>query len=441
MMKGDFGRVTFEATRHMRRVLRQQGRVDVEADTNEQVAILLHYMEAMMADLVGPYAAPVHVAGSAFDHFLIKQSDEESKFTIDPGHYWVDGLLCENDSDEPVSYMDQPDYPDPPWPEDGWSLAYLDVWERHLCADEYPSLREVALGGPDTASRAHLVWQVKLAPLGVAATAKKPPQKSVDEGFADLVDEVQPLNRGRLTVTSKDEGDTDPCVTPPESRYRGLENQLYRVEIHDPGPAGTATFKWSRDNGSTVFPARWLRGTKVKLERLSLDPRFTLKPGDWVEVVDDSVSLRCLAHELVQVDAVDYDELEVTLRGNPPANYEPAAPTHPMLRRWDQHAPDGAVGVEENVELDLEDGIMIEFEPAPEDEPAHMYRTGDYWIFPARVATGDVEWPRDESDQPTSLPPDGVLHHYAPLAAVRITGKEVAPPVSDLRTRINHLTT
>src|SRR6185295_16365471 len=41
----------------------------------------------------------------------------------------------------------------------------------------------------------------------------------------------------------------DPCIIDPESVYRGAANQLYRVEIHTGGVAGTATFKWSRDNG------------------------------------------------------------------------------------------------------------------------------------------------------------------------------------------------
>src|SRR5262245_20962620 len=161
-MKGDFARVTFDATRHMRRVLRQQGRVDVEADANEQVAIVLHQLEAMMADLIGPYAVPQPM-NSAYDHFQIVDTGDgaDFDFSIAPGHYWVDGILCENDVDAPLSFLDQRDFtPEPPEP--GTYIAYLDVWERHLCADEEPSLREVALGGPDTATRTRLVWQVKL---------------------------------------------------------------------------------------------------------------------------------------------------------------------------------------------------------------------------------------------------------------------------------------
>ena len=55
------------------------------------------------------------------------------------------------------------------------------------------------------------------------------------------------LTTGTFEVAPVD----DPCELPPTGGYRGLENQLYRVEIHDPGqPGGTATFKWSRENAS-----------------------------------------------------------------------------------------------------------------------------------------------------------------------------------------------
>ena len=44
--------------------------------------------------------------------------------------------------------------------EQGPSLVYLDVWERLVTAVEDDSIREVALGGPDTSARTKLVWQV-----------------------------------------------------------------------------------------------------------------------------------------------------------------------------------------------------------------------------------------------------------------------------------------
>ena len=40
--------------------------------------------------------------------------------------------------------------------------VYLDVWERHVTYLDDDRIREVALGGPDTATRAKVVWQVKI---------------------------------------------------------------------------------------------------------------------------------------------------------------------------------------------------------------------------------------------------------------------------------------
>ena len=52
-MKGDFTRDTFDQMRHFSRVLMQQGRVQLDADFNEQVSILLHYLRSLAADLGG----------------------------------------------------------------------------------------------------------------------------------------------------------------------------------------------------------------------------------------------------------------------------------------------------------------------------------------------------------------------------------------------------
>ena len=50
-MKGDFSRNTFDPGNHYSAVLMQQGRVQVDADWNEQAAIGLHYLRRLAADL------------------------------------------------------------------------------------------------------------------------------------------------------------------------------------------------------------------------------------------------------------------------------------------------------------------------------------------------------------------------------------------------------
>lgn len=64
-MKGDFSRDTFHAHNHYSRVLMQQGRVQLDADWNEQAAIHAHRAMVTMADLVGPFGVPQEQPGFA----------------------------------------------------------------------------------------------------------------------------------------------------------------------------------------------------------------------------------------------------------------------------------------------------------------------------------------------------------------------------------------
>jgi len=57
------------------------------------------------------------------------------------------------------------------------------------------------------------------------------------------------------------------------------------------------------------------------------------------------------------------------------------------------------------------------------------FRKGDYWIIPARVMRGDVEWPSQSDGRPNPIPPQGIKHHRAGLATVKkdpINWKETA---------------
>src|SRR5947199_309285 len=60
-MKADFTRDTFNPLKHFSRVLMQQGRVQLDADWNEQTAILLYYLRNLGADLIGRHGGPADV--------------------------------------------------------------------------------------------------------------------------------------------------------------------------------------------------------------------------------------------------------------------------------------------------------------------------------------------------------------------------------------------
>ena len=51
-MNGDITRDTFDALKHFSSVLMQQGRVQLDADWNEQVAIHHHFLRRFVADVI-----------------------------------------------------------------------------------------------------------------------------------------------------------------------------------------------------------------------------------------------------------------------------------------------------------------------------------------------------------------------------------------------------
>lgn len=463
-MKGDFSRVTFDPRNHFSQVLLQQGRVTLDADPNEQGAILLHYLRTMARDLFGPYGGPVDDLGFAL---TLDTTDATPTLIIGAGRYYVDGILCESDGCE---YIDQPHYApraaagndagDPlrAWLDDRavgdrkfW--VYLDVCERHVTAIEHPSIREVALGGPDTCSRMQVVWQVRALEIDKVESGLKRRLEFVEK--KRLEQTKDPVERARLdalrqrilngmALLEKDASQAcavpllllerddmpalaaqidpgqrldDPCITSPESGYRGAENHLYRVEIHQGNANGARpTFKWSRDNGSVA--TRWIGAAG---DRLTVANSRGFSAGQWVELCNDEDDLLGRAGPLFRIASVDADQLTVEVRNGSPAWIVGAS--NPKVRRWDQsdygdtRLVSGAVPVAESsdadpVWIDLEDGVQIRFAANRE------YRSGDYWLLPARVATGRLEWPEDAGGNALLQAPRGTEHHYAPLGLV-----------------------
>ena len=229
-----------------------------------------------------------------------------------------------------ITYLTQPDYPQPPALAANASLVYLDVWERLISYVEDDVIREVALGGPDTAARSKVVWQVKTVPGRPGDVAKNAsPCDNFTPTDPSFPAKLFGSNRGRLKAMAKQNtASTNPCIIPASAAYRGPENQLYRVEIHRAGgvwdgtgngiPAA-ATFKWSRENGSVAFPIVNLASgsgtTTVTLETLGRDDRLGLAEGQWCEIQDDISVLQNRAEALLQIFAIDRSNLTVTLTG------------------------------------------------------------------------------------------------------------------------------
>jgi len=468
-MKGDFTRDSFSPNHGYTRVLVQQGRVQLDADWNEQISILWDYFRATVVDLVGPHAGPQHHCGfrilcpgdlsqnepSGLDEKERKELKEllknDGDFLVGSGVYYVDGFPCRNDY-PPFTFTNQPYLPgSPPLKANKrTNLIYLDVWERHLTQIEEPRIGEVALSGTDTATRAKLIWQVKTLELA----EKHKTCEALHENWEDLLYEFRSKHRAYLRAMAKMPAGADmseASLSGPEAQYRGTENRLYRVEIHDPGPLGERpTFKWSRDNGTVIFPIESIAtpsgNAVVTLGDPPRDSRADLAPGDWVEIIDDTYTLQNRAEALLQVENVDAGGTLVTLKGVPSSTVGQDPNQHPLLRRWDQKAGNpqkgglelsgGAALIREGVGdaewLMLEDGVQIQFMKT--DPPSH-FSTGDYWLIPARPATGDVIWPQ-MNDKPAPLRPHGPQHHFAPLAIVEFNKEGQLKLLGDCRPKI-----
>jgi hypothetical protein len=440
-MKGDFTRSTFKPEKHYRGVRMQQGRVQLDADWNEQLDIDAHRTETEATDVIGGCGAPMHNAGFSLTNGAIPK--------VGPGRYYVDGILCENDAavdldkqpDLPVAALGDLITPKNAATPDGLYLAYLDVWQRHITALEDEGIREVALGGPDTATRTKTIWQVKLlGPLPAPLTCASEPA-----AWKNLLDTTQNgLLSARAAAAEDAEG---PCVTPPSAGYRRLENQLYRAEVHAVDVSGKITLlKWSRDNGAIV--TRWLKQTPSKPSELIVssigrDDVLRFGPGQYVEVIDDQRELRGEAGILVKLANAEGEVLTLDVTDPNAASVDKAnfpdtlagLPNNPKARRWDGVLANPAGGAW----LELEDGVQVQV------EAGKRYHVGDYWLIPARTATADVEWPRDTATPPNPIPQPraGIEHHFCKLAIVsRAAGvftvvqdcRKLFPPLTELIT-------
>ncbi|HEX8067390.1 MAG TPA: DUF6519 domain-containing protein [Thermoleophilaceae bacterium] len=481
-MFGDFSRLTFERANGYSSVVRLQGRVGIEADDNESTAILLHLLRTFTADVIGPFGGPR--AGLGFE---VEPVTEDQRVVTDlwigPGRYYVDGILVESGVPSPCSAPAAAPDEEPPKDvpaederhaahaaaedgREGWTryyaqpdvfldreraqdvlpdqlpfLVYLMVWERLVTAVEAPHVRDVALGatGADSAARTKVVAQVRATPFvpggqdPIEPGAKDPDkvreeilERWADEGWGTA---LQGATGARLRARGRSGDPTeDPCTLSPFARYRGFENQLYRVQVHVGGEVGestpTPTFKWSRDNGSVVFPVESVAGSQAVVQSLGRDDLLSLEVGQWVELVDDERALADVRDELFppeplyRVEAIDELERRVTLDRELTGGFD--ADRHPLLRRWDHGGPQDAFeggalpipGPDEWVEL--EDGVQVQF-------ASGRFRSGEYWVIPARTETGDVEWPGDPDDPP-ACDPHGPVYHFAPLALVTDDG-------------------
>lgn len=464
------------------RCLHHQGSVLLSSDLNEHGAIFQYYLRQFIIDLVGESWRAKE------DEFLIQFSNERLQIT--KGNFYIHGILCANpkdcfyDGNNTKEREIQPYSPPPESVDAGKKLSdlsfivYLECWERHVNSIQRPEIKEIALGGADTSSRMEIAWQVRvltedqlkenIAPImnalqelqklkgengkpsveetnlskqtinSILADTDKGIIKDKGQKILDALDIARPS----LRVWAKKPSDAnEPCSISADSKYRGFENQLYRVEIHEPGASPNSTFKWSRENASVTFKILpdsidYTGGKEpgkitLTIEKLGPDRRYGLCVGDWVELTSNAIEFGQQVLPLARVTNIDANlgDLILSIVTGGTTTSETIKKCT-MLRRWDQNAlinninADGTIKIQESTrnDYDKEDWILLEHGIKVQFQPGGNYRHGDYWLIPARVSSGDIMWPQIENGGelvPDKCPPNGIKRYRAILGVCR----------------------
>ena len=365
-MKGDFSRFGFDKKKRYSAVLMQQGRLQLDADWNEQVQISEHRNTALFRDLVGRSGTP---KGKAMELRL-----EGEKLFLTPGVYYIDGLFVEADEEEEAAL---------PEGGDGEFLYYIETWQRAVDAAEDAALVDPAIG-VDTTVRLKTEWRLRCERMKEGwkefFRAGKWPEAGPGEG-----DWWRPLSTGKLKLKA--------------GLLSTRDNRLYRVEVHESERG--ARFKWSRDNAAVCAEVKADGTSAYRLKNNSAQQRDAFKNAAWIELcAPGEASGFLLKAQLANGVLALTEECPEALRGLERA----------FIRRWD-----GVFGAgEEGNTLSRELGGEMEY------EPGGFYRGGDYW----QLLTRDrevVNWKFGEAK-----PPEGVAHHFAALGVLRRSGKTLS---------------
>ncbi len=343
-------------------------------------------------------------------------------------------------------------------------MVYCDVWHKGVTHIEDPTIREIALGGPDTTTKIITICQIKVKELANNV--------EIAEKIRIAKDELANIKQYKSCRLSTFNGNFDSNATAIGNPYdhsssRGssssssrpgdyngnivnpsLENSLYRIQIHDSGINidDKSTFKWSRNNASTTFKVKKVYEFEVTLENANRNLNGIFKIGDLIEIIDDVDELseqpKGQLRRITDIDMSNkklswgqtsnpdytassfsgkmhlHDAVKTqtqTGKGHHPRYHKE---NHPKIVLWDgvqfvnskireqvekeEHGEDNSVTLYDS--SSSSGSIRVRFDPG-------VFQSGDYWSFTTR-ASGQIE-------QLRSAFPKGPNHEYALLGLVK----------------------
>jgi hypothetical protein len=500
-MSVDLSRVTEDPSKHYTRVIFEQGRPHVDADLNELQENSEFQQDTEARDVIGRSGAPKD--GGGFQLSLLSGGPSPD-LAITPGRMYADGILAELTptwvtatvvaanqvsvsntlvdgikwATQPTQWIEvqptnkvfqvsavdntglvltlagaaltlnqqvrlrrqatlrlQPDLPSGAAPGGkGRYRAFLDVWEQEITWIQDPIIRETMLGGVDSAGRARVRAQVRLEPAsGSYGQGAFDPQACATEFPQGWMPQSSSFSGRLLARIDPGSANTGDCVLPPTPGFQGLEPALYRCQVHTGGDTSVdhPTFKWQRDNASIATAIEAVSSDTATVHDTGRDDVLGFNNNDQVEVSDDTSDLANTPYALQTIATVMPATREIKLNAAYPAV---DLARHPKIQRWD-----GTGNIDPSAHWQpIEWGLQVEF-------TAGTYRPGDYWLIPARTATGSdagfIAWSTDDAGNALPAEPQGIEHHYAPLGLVDFDGQNFVgvedcralfPPLTDI---------
>jgi hypothetical protein len=400
----------------------QQGRLNTDADWNENLWIQSHRAETALTAVIGPSGTPKSTPGFAI-------SAGAGGFAIGPGMFWVGGLSVENPA--ATTYDAQSGITGLPAfttviADGAELLVYLEVRQTTVTGLEDALLNDPALSGVDTATRIRAHWRVGVRPITTAehATLRAEAQCGHPPAFADWAAPTGRMIAGTAPAAALPENAD--CLIPPDAGYLSQENQLYRVQIIRGGTRDQARFVWSRENGAVLARLALNADGNFVLQGDRQDEALGFISGGWVEVFDDrntALGQPGTFTRIILTDGV--------------ATFSPGIGTfaqmqNPRLRRWDHGGIDPAGLPLPLIPVTLERGVQVAFTDG-------TYLPGDHWMFEARAATGSVIWPPYPGAANEAVLSMGWGVRHAPLALAQRSGAALTN-ITDLRALFPALT-
>lgn len=413
-MYGDFTRDPLGHAPEALYTFSQQGRVHLDSDWNELATGLVEALRTTVDDMLGGSAA----INAGFAPATVADP-QPGTLTFTKGTYFVAGYRIRVSDD--VRLDTQPMLFEKKWDGDiKGTLAYLDVWIRNVSYLRWPDVRESALRGPDTTTRGVLTWQLGTKPL--ADVGSPADENAVRKDWDTIAEAIRSRTRGELWVHVDDAPTVEPCLDDGPGGYTGPGNHLYRFEIDGrtrnvDGVWSPWRVRWSRDNASVEWGV-------VSVERdgarIVTRPGFRPAPDQYVELVDEESELTGVPRPAYRVRSFDADQDHVSVETTvdwPQWDAAEVGRRSARLRLWDGVA---AIPDDDKKPVTIERGIQVNFRKAAQDD---AYRTGDYWLAPAR-SNGTLIWP-DVREFPwvtaaakDFVGPSGPIHHLAPVAFI-----------------------